>query len=308
MYFCRHFHFGVIVSWFDSCQCIPKLWAITWFWLPFDTLADLQELREAFPQWKESAYASWIETYSSEDFEVSLRAIGFMHVPGSRIDATISWIKLTHMVYATWNIAWKTKPTHGIILIFYSLSFLLLGTGCCISHRVPSRQICYKCGLRVAFEALSEGELRRRFMALQVYSESSEIVQRFGEFSPDKMHLNTPHCCTLEPCTSSAFWQAMNLEYAFFAAQNRGEYTATDSPTCIADTRCGADDKRLNGVHARVGLLCVDFDETITESDTLHLLVKIAMEKVSYSLAILSLSSFSTNLSPVFSRKLHKSY
>lgn len=29
-----------------------------------------QELREAFPNWKESVYAEWIETYSSIDFEV----------------------------------------------------------------------------------------------------------------------------------------------------------------------------------------------------------------------------------------------
>lgn len=29
-----------------------------------------QELREAFPGWGDSAYADWIETYSSQDFEV----------------------------------------------------------------------------------------------------------------------------------------------------------------------------------------------------------------------------------------------
>lgn len=30
----------------------------------------LQELRQTFPSWQESAYAEWIETYSSQDFEV----------------------------------------------------------------------------------------------------------------------------------------------------------------------------------------------------------------------------------------------
>lgn len=30
-----------------------------------------QELQRAFPQWRESPYAEWIETYSSQDFEVT---------------------------------------------------------------------------------------------------------------------------------------------------------------------------------------------------------------------------------------------
>lgn len=33
-----------------------------------------QELRHAFPNWTESAYAEWIETYSSQDFEVGCLA------------------------------------------------------------------------------------------------------------------------------------------------------------------------------------------------------------------------------------------
>lgn len=33
-----------------------------------------QELRHAFPNWTESAYAEWIETYSSEHFEVGCLA------------------------------------------------------------------------------------------------------------------------------------------------------------------------------------------------------------------------------------------
>lgn len=35
-----------------------------------ERISRFQELRGAFPDWKESIYAEWIETYSSPDFEV----------------------------------------------------------------------------------------------------------------------------------------------------------------------------------------------------------------------------------------------
>lgn len=77
----------------------------------------------------------------------------------------------------------------------------------------------------------------------------------------------------------------MGLEYAFFAAQSVGG-TAEGHQPLVADGGTTdqeegvADSARLAGVHERVALLCVDFDDTLTDGDTTSLLVKAATEQV----------------------------
>lgn len=87
----------------------------------------------------------------------------------------------------------------------------------------------------------------------------------------------------------------MALEYAFFAAQSQGtaeEYgpireahgdTAGgrgNGSSCQAGVEHAGDRERLSGVHHRVALLCVDFDDTLTDGDTTSLLVKTAQAQV----------------------------
>lgn len=96
----------------------------------------------------------------------------------------------------------------------------------------------------------------------------------------------------------------MELEYAFFAAQSQG--TAEDDRPAgqgHGDVVCGDGANirfavgnvwRLNGVHGRVALLCVDFDDTLTDGDTTSLLVKtaeahVSLTKVCSAVAILGL-------------------
>lgn len=88
--------------------------------------------------------------------------------------------------------------------------------------------------------------------------------------------------------------QAMALEYAFFAAQSQWRTVEDDRPAevehtepVVADdvTYCTAGESdvigaRLTGVHDRVALLCVDFDDTLTDGDTTSLLVKTAQAQV----------------------------
>lgn len=82
----------------------------------------------------------------------------------------------------------------------------------------------------------------------------------------------------------------MGLEYAFFAAQSQGT-AEDDRPAQVVNGSPAAGDAvsvasgdgehgRLSGVHGRVALLCVDFDDTLTDGDTTSLLVKTAQAQV----------------------------
>lgn len=85
----------------------------------------------------------------------------------------------------------------------------------------------------------------------------------------------------------------MELEYAFFAAQSvkdsvgdevfgearRLQKTTTGSSVSLKMEN-GIHRERLTGVHERVALFCVDFDDTLTEGDTTTLLMKIAAAQV----------------------------
>ncbi|CAM9273636.1 unnamed protein product [Hapterophycus canaliculatus] len=84
--------------------------------------------------------------------------------------------------------------------------------------------------------------------------------------------------------------QAMELEFAFFDAQTEGSI-GDDGPRLETDERSGArkssnvrsgeenvrDHGHYRGVHQRVSLLCVDFDDTLTDGDTTSLLVETAI-------------------------------
>eukprot|EP00903_Cladosiphon_okamuranus_P019242 g17693.t1 len=138
-----------------------------------------KELRQAFPGWKESVYAEWIETYSSSDFESAA----------------------------------------------------------------------------VLVETL-----------LDQYSTDAEY-----------------------PSLLALYRKAMELEFAFFDSQIQGS-TGDGKPKQVtrADTgrlesssvppRTGSEGaseyKRFRGVHQRVALLCVDFDDTLTDGDTTSLLIE----------------------------------
>lgn len=86
--------------------------------------------------------------------------------------------------------------------------------------------------------------------------------------------------------------QAMRLEYAFFAAHDPRATAEDDRPVTlkqaidtVADSVIqraadGVDIPTSAGVHERVALLCVDFDDTLTDGDTTNLLVKAAQEQV----------------------------
>lgn len=85
----------------------------------------------------------------------------------------------------------------------------------------------------------------------------------------------------------------MQLEYHFFAAQ--GQETAEDDrPGHVAHTDAIGGEStgstarvvdtegrgRFRGVHERVALFCVDFDDTLTDGDTTGLLVETAKAQV----------------------------
>lgn len=79
----------------------------------------------------------------------------------------------------------------------------------------------------------------------------------------------------------------MELEYAFFAAQSQGNETAEDDKavedTSLRESVAGEPVGRggFKGIHQSVALLCVDFDDTLTEGDTTSLLVKTVSAQVS---------------------------
>lgn len=89
--------------------------------------------------------------------------------------------------------------------------------------------------------------------------------------------------------------QAMELEFAFFDAQIQ-QSTADDRPTQSPSAHTagpqsssveprGEDDRgrgHFRGVHESVSLLCVDFDDTLTNGDTTGLLVETAKAQVSF--------------------------
>lgn len=92
----------------------------------------------------------------------------------------------------------------------------------------------------------------------------------------------------------------MRLEYAFFAAQSLGGTAEDDRPAdappgkpSIIDggTRSrgkgGGDDAMFMGMHERIAVLCVDFDDTLTDGDTTNLLVKTAEAHVRWACPIL---------------------
>lgn len=94
----------------------------------------------------------------------------------------------------------------------------------------------------------------------------------------------------------------MELEYAFFAAQSQGT-AEDDRPHHLTEGDDSIDSVHISsggtstfqpggkrgkgravfsGVQHRVALLCVDFDDTLTDGDTTSLLVKTAKIQVSY--------------------------
>lgn len=95
--------------------------------------------------------------------------------------------------------------------------------------------------------------------------------------------------------------QAMELEHAFFAAQSQGtaeddrphhltqgdvssgsvQISSGGSVTFQPGEKNGKGRGVFSGVQHRVALLCVDFDDTLTDGDTTSLLVKTAKGQVS---------------------------
>lgn len=94
----------------------------------------------------------------------------------------------------------------------------------------------------------------------------------------------------------------MELEYAFFAAQSQGT-AEDDRPHHLTEGGDSIDSVQISsggtstfqpgekrdkgravfsGVQHRVALLCLDFDDTLTDGDTTSLLVKTAKIQVSY--------------------------
>lgn len=87
----------------------------------------------------------------------------------------------------------------------------------------------------------------------------------------------------------------MQLEFAFFDAQIQGstkdyssmQISTADSagPQSLGSQLNGKgarDIERFSGVHGRVSLLCVDFDDTLTDGDTTGLLVEAAKAQVRF--------------------------
>ncbi len=106
----------------------------------------------------------------------------------------------------------------------------------------------------------------------------------------------------------------MQLEFAFFDAQMQGS-TKDDSSKQIsmADSagpqnlgsqlhgKGARDNGRLSGVHGRVSLLCVDFDDTLTDGDTTGLLVEAAKAQVRFGRSACGVSR--VNAKPAVSRE-----
>lgn len=87
----------------------------------------------------------------------------------------------------------------------------------------------------------------------------------------------------------------MELEFAFFDSQSQEStddgklkhFTRTDmarlqSSSVQPRSEGTCDHERFRGVHRRVALLCVDFDDTLTEGDTTNLLIEAAKAQVSF--------------------------
>lgn len=85
----------------------------------------------------------------------------------------------------------------------------------------------------------------------------------------------------------------MDLEYAFFAAQGQGtaeddrptqlvhgSTASRDGASVTSGVRYAGERGRFSGVHGKIALLCVDFDDTLTDGDTTSLLVKTAQAQV----------------------------
>lgn len=87
----------------------------------------------------------------------------------------------------------------------------------------------------------------------------------------------------------------MELEFAFFDSQiqestedgklmlfTRADTNELQSSIVQARSEGGSDHERFRGVHHRVALLCVDFDDTLTDGDTTSLLVETAKAQVRF--------------------------
>lgn len=91
----------------------------------------------------------------------------------------------------------------------------------------------------------------------------------------------------------------MELEFAFFDAQSDGSMedddlrqtaSAGSGDRKISSVQPGEDNVkdrgRFRGVHQRVSLLCVDFDDTLTDGDTTSLLVETVKAQVTFGCII----------------------
>ena len=84
------------------------------------------------------------------------------------------------------------------------------------------------------------------------------------------------------------------MEFDFFNAQIQGSTKNSSKQTSAADSagpqtlgsqlygENKGDNGRFDGVHRRVSLLCVDFDDTLTDGDTTSLLVEAAKAQVRF--------------------------
>lgn len=87
----------------------------------------------------------------------------------------------------------------------------------------------------------------------------------------------------------------MELEFAFFDSQIQGsiedgklkQFAKADtaglqSSSVQPRSEDAIDHGRFRGVHQRVALLCVDFDDTLTDGDTTSLLIETAKAQVRF--------------------------
>lgn len=87
----------------------------------------------------------------------------------------------------------------------------------------------------------------------------------------------------------------MELELAFFDSQIQGstedgkpkQQTRADTAWLQSSgvqprSESASDHERFRGVHQRVALLCVDFDDTLTDGDTTSLLIETAKAQVRF--------------------------
>lgn len=102
--------------------------------------------------------------------------------------------------------------------------------------------------------------------------------------------------------------QAMELEFAFFDSQIQGspedgklkQFTRThmaplqsssvESSSVQTRSEGASDHEHFCGVHQRVALLCVDFDDTLTDGDTTNLLVEAAKAQVRFECSAAAVS------------------